>query len=330
MRNDSSPDAQRLLDWFNGLADHPALARAVVALLDTRDFLESEEPELGRSVAFQLERLIQADVPELAALPAHRHLPELRQQVRHLLLESNRAAKPAGRLRVSAQTARVPTMLSPETMEYYCWLGTQLSGLGDIVEFGVWLGSSTRCLCEGLARAQPTREREPRLHAYDAFTWQPWMLRFLTIETRAEGEGRALPRAGEDFLDRYERNVRDFRDRIAVNRCTLGPDEREQHSALRWDAAQPVELVVYDMGPDADLLDGIWQSLVSHFIPGRTLIVMNEYGKLNSEPIWRFCSKHAGQLVPLHKPCSSTKAFLYERASAIGFRGDARHGTKSN
>lgn len=312
-----SPDTPHSFDWLDGLAARPALARAVVTLLDARDFLESEEPELGRWVAFQLERLVQAAGSRVAELPSCPNLPELQRQVRHLLLETSRAAEPAGRLCVSAKTANMHTMLSRETMEYYSWLGTQLSGSGDIVEFGVWLGSSTRCLCEGLARSRAKREREPRVHAYDAFIWQPWMLRFLRIETQTDlKDDRPLPRTGEDFQDHYMQNVSDFANRIAVNRCMLVPDESGHVPAVSWPCSQPIELMVYDMGADPDLLEGIWRSVVPHFIPGRTLVVINEYGKLNSEPIWRFCSKHAGHLIPLHKPRSSAKTFLYERPRA--------------
>jgi hypothetical protein len=204
MAAESRLNPRRRVASVRRLSQLRALTRTAVAAWDARSFLESEDALLGTCVALQLERFLLCTGMQSPGLPERAFLLDLLSHTRELLLESNRASGSWGSAAVCHETLRVPTMLSKETMTYSSWLGGQLCGVGDIVELGVWLGSSTLCVCEGVSRNSNLGRR-----------------------------------------------------------------------------------------------------------PGRTHVVLNEYGKLDSWAMWRFCSERSRHLVPLHKPRASTKTFLY-------------------
>lgn len=51
----------------------------------------------------------------------------------------------------------------------------EYSGLGEIVDYGCWLGSSTIPLAMGIKSNQRVKEKDKRIYAYDIFIWQSWM-----------------------------------------------------------------------------------------------------------------------------------------------------------
>ena len=70
-------------------------------------------------------------------------------------------------------------------------------------------------------------------------------------------------------------------------------------------------LFAYDMGPIYEQISQAWEIFMPYFISGTTVVVLNEYGKLQSEGLWRFCNNRVRELVPVHKPMGSCKGFLY-------------------
>jgi hypothetical protein len=296
-------DPANWIDYSSSLA---TTARAAALLIDTGEFLKSEEKSLGRAVSALFDRLLpspitspetqfDADMLEL--------LTVLKSHVAALLTEPEWEHTSWDDIAVSESTRRVPTMITDETMRFYKWLGTRLSSNARIVELGPWLGSSTRCFCEGLDRSGSAS-----LDVYDSFVWQLWMDAYVLREPRL-----SRPNTGESFLNFFIENLLGYEDRIVVHRCWIDDRLYSDGSPLTWSRRERIELFVYDMGPDPAVLECVW-NVFSQFFTTGTILVFNEYGKANSAALWHFCESHADRLAPLYKPYGSAKAFLYRNA----------------
>jgi len=69
----------------------------------------------------------------------------------------------------------VPSMLTTLEKEYlYRYAKQDFKGLGEIVDLGCWLGSSTVPLAQGL-QENSIATKEHTIRAYDIFIWESWM-----------------------------------------------------------------------------------------------------------------------------------------------------------
>jgi hypothetical protein len=203
---------------------------------------------------------------------------------------------------VSEASRRVPTMLTEETRQFYTWLASRVSPEAHLVELGTWLGSSTRCLCEGLGRTAGARQS---IDVYDSFVWAPWMDQYI-----ARAPGDRWPGPGESFLGLFNDAVRDYEHQIVTHPSWI--DDGISHGGrLAWPRREPIELLIYDMGPDRPVLDAMWATFSPFFQRETTVLVFNEYGKVHSSALWDFCDAHADCLRPHYKPQGSPKGFLY-------------------
>jgi hypothetical protein len=119
---------------------------------------------------------------------------------------------------------------------------------------------------------------------------------------------------GQDFLSLYLEFCAPYEHLVEARRSYVpGVGEEQQLTdlpPLAWHGA-PVELFIYDLGHEYYLIKEAWDIFSPSFIPGRTTVVINPYGKTRTEELRRFYREHARQLKPIHKPASSTKGFLF-------------------
>jgi hypothetical protein len=288
-------------DWLDHDAPVAASVRAAALVLESAQYLRTEDRAHGRSVAALLDRLrVPVDDDRSRELGAV--LDGLRRHVQELTAQPSWPAPAWDDLPLSAAAQAVPTMLTDTTRRFYKWLGSRLPAGARIAELGSWLGSSTLCLCEGLdERAGDTA----RVEVYDSFVWAAWMDSFVPVPS-----GGAWPRPGDVFLDRFHANLQAYGARVTAQRCWIDdgttPGERPV-----WRHPEPIDVLVYDMGPDRAVLDVLWEVFEPHFLPGRTVLVFNEYGKVHATSLWEFCDDHGEHLVPEHKPVGTAKAFRY-------------------
>jgi hypothetical protein len=216
-------------------------------------------------------------------------------------------------IEINENSIHVPGMIDLETMKYYKWLGKNLSGIGDIVELGSWMGRSTCSIGEGLHSNRSFINR--KLHVFDSFVWDTWMIKFMDRKLQ---NSYGL-KVGESFLRIFLLNVSPFIRFIEPHVCVIfQPSEihdfRKNNSHniphIAWYGA-PIELLIYDMGPDIDKINAVWEVFQPYFISGKTIVVFQEYGKLRSENIRQFCSYHSNQLQPIHKLDNSVKGYHY-------------------
>lgn len=289
------------VDWLDRRSAVAETVRAAAVVLEAAEFLRTEEKTQGRPVSALLDRLLHAPSATLGSAQIEL-LAGLQRHIHTLLAQPAWPEAPWTDVVVSDAGQDVPTMLTDMTMRFYKWLGGQVSARARIAELGPWLGSSTRCLCEGLAESAYGSQS---IDVYDSFVWAAWMDTYVPLRP-----GDDWPRPGDSFLSLFQESVRPYHSRVVAHPCWIddgtGPGGRPQ-----WMHPDPIELLVYDMGPDRPVLDTLWEVFSPHFEPEGTMLVFNEYGKVHSTALWAFCEDHADHLRPQYKPDGTAKAFRY-------------------
>lgn len=201
---------------------------------------------------------------------------------------------------------RIPTMLCHETRGYYKWLARTFDGPGDIVELGSWMGSSTACLAEGLS--QNRRRQRKTIHVFDSFIWLEWMKTY----TEDSELLSANIRDGESFLQYFWRYAGVYRHLIQVHQAALQTETNQfPVPALRWEAGE-IGVLVMDFAHDRASNEAMWRVFSPSFCSGSTIVVFNQFGNIPAGEVREFCRNKGPELIPLHKPCSSAKAFRYQ------------------
>jgi Methyltransferase domain len=202
---------------------------------------------------------------------------------------------------------RIPTMLCKESLGYYKWLARTFEGPGDIVELGCWMGSATACLAEGLSQ-NLGRERKT-IHVYDSFIWRDWMKTY----TEDPELLAANIREGESFLDYFLDYAEPYRDWIDVHQSALiTGTEQSTLPSVEWPGGQ-IGILVMDFAHDRASNEAMWRVFSPSFQSGTTIVVFNQFGNIPASELREFCREKVLELVPLHKPCGSAKAFRYQR-----------------
>ena len=86
--------------------------------------------------------------------------------------------------------------------------------------------------------------------------------------------------------------------------------ERSPLPALEWGGG-PIAILVMDFDHERAANEAMWCVFSPSFQDGSTIVIFNQYGNVPAGEVREFCRNRAGELVPLHKPCSSAKAFRY-------------------
>jgi hypothetical protein len=188
-----------------------------------------------------------------------------------------------------------PNMLSAEERRYLRWVASRAPDDGAVLEIGPWLGQSTRCLLEGL----PV---DRSLTTVDDFIWRAsWMNDYLL------GTELPVPANHEDFFPLFQSLNPDHGGRLTVRRGRLNPyDGNEDVTPFAWHDG-PIRLLVVDCGRTQAVNETWYGLLQSSFIPGETLIVMQDWRLFREIPFrWYnqtrlFTDAHAENLWPLHE-----------------------------
>jgi hypothetical protein len=290
------------------------LLKAAVLIHELQVFFRDERASKVECLLRQAEELSEALLPDD---PDHAELREyFAQNARHLahLRTEPEPERAAWRSRkVSDATRAIPGMNRLDTMKYYGWLGSRVSGLGAVVELGCWLGQSTAALAEGLAGNASYAGR--KLHVFDKFEWDAWLSDYAAefgAEFSPETRRLLSPlKVGDSYLNVFLALCDANRDLIEpLPRYLYGEGETGHLTPLTWTGG-PIELLINDMGNASALINRVWSIFAPSFIPGRTVVVMHQYGSKRAEALRDFTRENAAQLRPIHKPYGSAKGFLY-------------------
>ena len=297
--------------YFDPYAADASLMRTILAIGAVQSYLHEEKTRDAVSLVKELRDLL-VDLDELRLCDA-RISSFFEECIR--CLETDTAAITLDRVsgtdeELSRSVQCIPTMVSKETLRYYKWLARTLEHPGDIVELGSWMGSTTACLAEGLS--QNLCRKHARIHAYDSFIWRDWMR---TYTEDPELLAANIP-DGDLFLDYFRRYTAPFRHLIDVHQSVLKTQVLQAAlPALEW-SAEPIAILVMDFAHDRASNEAMWHVFSPSFQSGSTIVIFNQYGNIPAGDVREFCRDKAGELVPLHKPRSSAKAFRYQKAVA--------------
>jgi len=189
-------------------------------------------------------------------------------------------------------------MITDEEAQYYCYVGRFYSGQGEVVELGPWLGRSTGYILHGL-KDNPNFAGKS-LHVFDDFVWRSsWMDEYYKEADR--------PRNHESFQPLFDRYLASHRAVLNVRRTKiLDYDGNESLPTLAWDGG-PIEMCYVDCGRALDVNEAWWRVLAEHFIPYRTLIIMQDWGTCREVPLnwWNqtklFTETHQHSLEHVHE-----------------------------
>ena len=135
----------------------------------------------------------------------------------------------------------------------------QYRGVGEIVDLGCLLGSTTIPLASGLAQSARVDRKHARIHAYDLFEWYPWM--------SSLSFGRTYEPA-ESFLDEFKRRTARHADLIKIY-----PGDVQ---TIGWHRA-PIEFLLVDLSKSFELCDYIYRIFFPHLIVGESLVLEQDY-----------------------------------------------------
>jgi hypothetical protein len=203
----------------------------------------------------------------------------------------------------------IPGMITEEEAQYFLWVGRYFSGAGTVVELGPWLGRSTYHIVTGLDKS-PAFDGW-KLHVYDDFVWRKsWMDGYYEWPDRPEQHG--------DFQPIYDAYTRSIADRIETEKCKfIDYDGNQSLPQLVWNGGA-IEIIYVDCGRTIEANEAWWQIFEPHFIPGRTLVIMQDWQLYKEQPPqWynqtkEFTDSKGGKLELVHElkhGCIGT--FLY-------------------
>jgi hypothetical protein len=201
----------------------------------------------------------------------------------------------------------IPSMLCPETKSYYKWLARTFRGAGDIVELGCWMGGSTCCLAEGLLQNSDACSR--KIHVFDSFVWLDWMRNY-TLDPSILMAGLS---EGSSFLDYFWLHCRPYHDLLEVHRAALNTDDDKfDLPEIEW-KERNIGILVMDFSDDRAANEQMWRVFSPSFLSHNTVIVFNQYGNVRATALREFCARLSSELIPIHKPSGSAKAFQYRK-----------------
>jgi hypothetical protein len=160
------------------------------------------------------------------------------------------------------EVTAVPTMLAPDEQALlYSLARDYASGDGAIVDAGCFLGGSTVALLAGLRDREESWEGPP-VASYDLFRVEEYTL----AEFFAD---HADLDVGASFRHHYDTHVAGFDVPHTVYEGDI--------TTLHW-AGGPIEILFLDVIKTPDINDAVLRSFMPHVIPGRTVIVHQDYG----------------------------------------------------
>jgi hypothetical protein len=213
---------------------------------------------------------------------------------------------------IEAPECRIPGMLSEREKKYYGYVTGFYTGKGAAVEIGTWLGMSTFYLVDSLRKNPAFRGT---LYCFDDYIW-----RSSSNDKWLAGTPYQAPPNYTSFLPMFEEFAEKagVRQNIQPAAVKLSEFPGNQHlPQFNWSGG-PIELCVVDCGRTLDVNEAWWRTTESSFIPGRTLLVMQDWQahKAVPEVFWEntklFTDRRLQSLELIHElPEAMTATFLY-------------------
>jgi len=172
------------------------------------------------------------------------------------------ARRPWRDLELPPDAVGIPTMLSKtERKLLYGLARDYASGGGAIVDAGCFLGGSTAALLAGLRDRQEPWAGPP-LQSYDLFRVEEYTLGKFFRDDPDLG-------VGDSFRDRFDANVARFDLPHAVHEGDI--------TRIGW-SGEPIDVLFLDVLKSPEINDAVLRDFFPSLVPGRSVIVHQDYG----------------------------------------------------
>ncbi len=154
---------------------------------------------------------------------------------------------------------RVPTMLAEPEQRFYTW-ATQhwMTGIGEVVDLGSFIGGSTARLALGHALAG----HSGKVHAYDRFTADEG------VKRRTLYKQGIAPFEGNDIFGLSKDLLSPWADRITFHRGEI--------ETQGW-TGEPIEILCIDAFKKAVLADIMVKQFFPALVPGKSIIIHQDF-----------------------------------------------------
>ena len=170
-------------------------------------------------------------------------------------------------------------MTSSTEQEYLERYGeSSYTGVGNVVDLGCWLGSTTIPLTRGLLKNPAFGGSGRKVYAYDLFVWFDWMN---SSVAGTDLYGKYVE--GDSFVDEFEKRTNAFADSIEICAGDL--------KSIGWHGGD-IEFLLVDAMKNFDLAGSIVRDFYPHLIPGGGLVFHQDFAHYFTPWIhliqWRF------------------------------------------
>lgn len=152
------------------------------------------------------------------------------------------------------------------------------TGVGDVVDLGCWLGSTTIPLTRGLLRNPTFAGSGKKVYAYDLFVWFDWMNSSVAGTDLYGKYGE-----GDSFVDEFEKRTAAFADSIEICAGDL--------KSIGWQGGG-IEFLLIDAMKNFELAGSIVKDFYPHLTEGNSLVFHQDFAHYFTPWIhliqWRF------------------------------------------
>ena len=170
-------------------------------------------------------------------------------------------------LEVLSRDLQFVGMTSNFERAYYSWICEHYyQDLGEVVDLGCWLGSTSKSLLNGLLKNKAFLDRQSsKLHVFDEFIWQSWMN---THPCTLKNNLVEAVEVDHSFLDLFKEHNRE-----QLNWYAIYPGNLRDAS---W--SLPIELLLVDAMKSLQMMEAIPRIFYSQLIPQKSVVMHQDYG----------------------------------------------------
>ena len=188
---------------------------------------------------------------------------------------------------MSETNQSIPRMLSDKESSYLrAYTQSDYCALGELVDLGCWLGSSSVSMVEGLQASTNTSARGKIIHNYDLFVWEPWMDQFVK-DTSLSGKYKK----GDSFLPECIQQIEPWKHQIK-----LYPGDLSQ---IGW-CGDPIEFIFIDAMKSWHLANSILRDFFSCLIPNHSVVVHQDFAHFGTYWIHLIMYRLREHFQPIH------------------------------
>ncbi|HMT06899.1 MAG TPA: hypothetical protein PKA82_02765 [Pyrinomonadaceae bacterium] len=163
--------------------------------------------------------------------------------------------------RLSTELLGMTTLTEQQYLSKYG--ESQCAGVGEVVDLGCWLGSTTIPLTNGLLKNPAFADSGRKVHSYDLFEWYDWM-----ESSVAGSELSGKYREGDSFVDEFKRRIEPIADHVEIYAGDL--------KQIGWNGGE-IEFLLVDAMKGWDLAASITKDFYPSLTAGQSLVFHQDF-----------------------------------------------------